>query len=160
MSYFVDPWSELRRIQRQMDNMFTDTLKLESGNNSSSSSGQLSKDQNRSWRPKVDVTETGDNYVIHAELPGVKKEDVSIEFHNNLITISGKRTYEKREDKETYHQSERVFGKFTRSLPLPKGVNHEDIQAKYDNGVLEINIPKPKEQQPQKIAISSTTQSE
>ena len=158
MSYYnIDPWRELRRMQRQMDNMFNDTLRLESGDSSaltSSSQQQLSKEQNRAWKPTVDVTETGDSYIVHAELPGVKKEDVSIDFHRNSITLSGKRSYVKREDNEKYHHSERVFGTFSRTIPLPKGVSHEQIKAQYDNGVLEVNIPKPKEQQPQRITIS------
>ena len=157
MSYYIDPWIEIRRMQRDMDNLFNNTLRLEGRDTNSSNELATTSSttrEMRNWRPKVDVTEAGDNYIIHAELPGCKKEDVSIDFNENNLIISGERSYEKKHDSETYHHSERSYGKFSRTIPLPKGINHADIKATYDHGVLEVTAPKPKEQIPQKITIS------
>eukprot|EP01103_Thecamoeba_quadrilineata_P017371 TRINITY_DN612_c0_g1_i2.p1 TRINITY_DN612_c0_g1~~TRINITY_DN612_c0_g1_i2.p1 ORF type:complete len:171 (+),score=19.06 TRINITY_DN612_c0_g1_i2:25-513(+) len=158
--YSIDPWVEIKRMHRDMDNIFNNTLGLEGTGNCQELTCSPSNARDlRSWRPKVDITESGDTYVIHAELPGVKKEDVSIDFHGNNITISGQRSYEKKHETEKYHHTERSFGKFTRSIPIPKGTNSADIKASYDNGVLEITAPKPKEQAAQKITIAEKSNS-
>ena len=98
--------------------------------------------ENALWKPSVDVKETDKEYLIHAELPGVKKEDINIDLEKNLLTISGERKQEKKEDNEKYHRVERSYGKFSRSMSVPEGVTPDQIKAKFDNGVLEVSFPK------------------
>ncbi len=99
----------------------------------------------RNWRPRCDAKETEKDFQIHADLPGVKKEDISIEADGQSLTISGK-TEEMKEDKnETYHYSERSSGSFMRTFSLPKTADMNSIKAEYDNGVLKVSVPKIKE---------------
>ena len=108
------------------------------------------------WAPVVDVRETGKGMLIHAELPGVKKEDINIELRDNMLTLSGKKSFEKKEENEQYRRLERSYGSFSRSITVPEGTTEKDITARYDNGVLEVCFPKPLEQQalPKKITIA------
>ena len=113
---------------------------------SSSSSPSPLSSSSRSialWSPTCDVTETEKEVIVHAELAGVQKEGINLELHDNVLTISGERNYEKREEKEKWHRTERSFGRFERSMMVPDGVTQDQIRAKFDNGVLEVSFPKP-----------------
>ena len=105
------------------------------------------------WRPAVDVTEKEDGYLVHAELPGLNKDDVKISFENNVLTLSGEKKLEHEENKDNYHRVERAYGKFERSFRLPEGVNAEAIKASYKNGVLTVDIPKSEKAKPKEIEI-------
>jgi len=107
----------------------------------------------RSWMPAVDVKETGDKLVFLVELPGMKKEDVEITLENNVLTISGERKFEKEIKGEEYHRLERSFGSFSRSFTLPSGIHSDKVEANFQDGVLEIALPKPEHAKPRKIAI-------
>lgn len=102
----------------------------------------------------MDVRETEKEVVVHAELPGVNKEDITIELKDNILTLSGKKSFEKKEENEKFHRIERSYGSFSRSLAIPEGVTEKDIRAKYDNGVLEIAFPRPVEKKPEPKKIS------
>ncbi len=102
----------------------------------------------------MDVSENENEYVLQADLPGLTEGDVNVELDDNVLTISGERKSEHEERKDGYHRVERAFGRFSRSLRLPEGVNAEGIQANFDNGVLEVHIQKPEQHKPQKVAIS------
>ncbi|TCD62353.1 hypothetical protein EIP91_006982 [Steccherinum ochraceum] len=111
----------------------------------------------RSMRPRMDVHEDNQNNVVLAtfELPGLKKEDVNIDVHNNMLIVSGESKVSTDHDENGYAVRERRYGKFSRSIPLPQGVKNEDIQASLDNGVLSVKFPKSTpEQAPKKIAIN------
>jgi len=95
-----------------------------------------------SWRPRVDMRETEKNYHIHVELPGVKKEDVKLDFKDELLTLSGEKKHEKEEKEENYWKTERSYGSFSRTFRPPEDVKPQDIKAKFDNGVLALHIPK------------------
>jgi HSP20 family protein len=101
----------------------------------------------------VDIYEENDKFVIKAEVPGVKKEDIDISIENNILTIKGERKFEKETKKENYHRAERYYGAFQRAFTLPGIVNQEKIKANLDNGVLTVEIPKKEEVKPKKIAI-------
>jgi HSP20 family protein len=103
------------------------------------------------WVPQLDVRETESEYVILADLPGVRKEDVSIELSDQTLTISGTRVSEETGEAQTL---ERPHGSFVRSLTLPKGVDHDRIVADYADGVLTLRIPKPAGLRPKRIAIA------
>ena len=108
----------------------------------------------RAWAPRVDILENEASYQVTAELPGIKKEDVEITVENNLLTLKGDRKFEKDVNKEQYHRIERAYGSFARSFTLPNRVSQDQVQAKYDNGLLTITIPKAAEARPKKIEIA------
>jgi HSP20 family protein len=107
----------------------------------------------RSWAPPVDIKETPDALVLSAELPGIDKKDVHINIEENVLTISGERSFARDEKKEDYHRIERVYGSFSRSFTLPRNVKIDAVKAAFDNGVLTVTVPKAEESKPRKIAI-------
>ena len=104
------------------------------------------------FTPPLDVRETGDEYLVIADLPGVKRDDVTIEVNEHVLTISGSRPATETGESQTL---ERPYGSFTRSLTLPAGVDNDGIAADYTDGVLTLRIPKPAEVKPKRIAISA-----
>jgi len=109
-----------------------------------------------SFRPKLDLHESKDSDVVTAtfELPGLKSEDVTIEVHNNRLTVSGESGTSSSHEEEGYAIRERRQGKFSRALQLPLGIKPEDVKAKMENGILTVTFPKASpEQQPQRIAV-------
>lgn len=107
------------------------------------------------FTPSLDVRETDDEYLVLVDLPGVKSEDVSIEFNDQVLTITGSRVPVETGESQLV---ERPYGSFVRNLTLPKGVDSEQIKAEYHDGVLELHIHKPAEAKPKKIAITSGSQ--
>ena len=105
------------------------------------------------WVPPVDVAETQEKIIVRAEVPGLKQEDIQIEFENGLLTIRGERKLEKSEGM-TWHRVERVYGNFSRSFTLPRTVDPEKIAASYREGILEIDVPKKEEAKPKNIRIA------
>ena len=105
------------------------------------------------WVPPVDVAETQEKIVVRAEVPGMKQEDISIEFENGLLTIKGERKLEKSEG-VTWHRVERIYGNFRRSFTLPRSVDPEKIAASYREGILEVEVPKREEAKPKHIKIA------
>ena len=107
------------------------------------------------WAPPVSVAETGDELIFTAELPGLSENDVSIEIENDVLTISGEKTEERTEGEEerNYHVWERSYGSFRRSFTLPRAVNTADASAEFENGVLEIRLPKAAEAKGRRIEI-------
>jgi len=103
--------------------------------------------------PRFDVKETKDAYVLKADLPGVKDEEVEVSLNGNTLTISGKREEEHKEEGEQYYAIERSYGTFARSFSLPDTVDSEHVSAELKNGVLTIHMPKRPEAQPKKIEI-------
>jgi HSP20 family protein len=107
----------------------------------------------RRWAPAIDLLERDDSLVLKADLPGLTEDDVQLEVRDNVLTISGERRSDVEDKKNGYYRVERSFGRFSRSLTLPEGVDAEQIAAKFENGVLEVTIPKPEERQPRRITI-------
>ena len=103
--------------------------------------------------PRFDVKETKNGYVLRADLPGVKEEDVDVSLHGNMLTVSGKREDEQREEGDQYYSIERSSGTFSRSFQLPDGIEAGTISADLKSGVLTVKIPKRPEAQPRKIAL-------
>lgn len=110
----------------------------------------------RRWVPAMDLLETDDAYVLRADLPGVHEEDLTIEFEDRTLTVAGERKSAVEAEREGYHRIERSWGAFSRSLTLPEGVDGDAIAARYENGVLEVRVPKPLQRQPRRIAIESS----
>ena len=105
------------------------------------------------WAPLVDVIEDEKEYVIKAELPEVKKEDVKVRIENGMLTISGERHFEKEEEGKRYHRVERSYGSFERTFMLPDTCVADKMAAKYKDGMLTLNIPKNKEAAPKAIEV-------
>lgn len=108
---------------------------------------------NRTWMPPVDIQETPDSYRLTAELPGLTKEDINITLENNVLRLSGERKFEKDVKKEGYHRIERTYGSFARAFTLPTQVNHDKVEAAFENGLLTISVPKAEQAKPRKITI-------
>ena len=108
----------------------------------------------RHWVPEMDLVETEDSYLLKADLPGMKQEDVAIEFNDGTLTISGERKAEYERKEKGFFRLERSFGKFSRSLTLPDGVDPDRIDAAFHDGVLDVRIPKPEERKPRRIEVA------
>jgi HSP20 family protein len=138
-----NPVNEINEIQNRLSSFFGRSL----GNNGDSRFALAD------WAPLADVTEDKKEYVIKAELPGVKKEDVKVHVEDGVLTISGERHFEKEEEGKRYHRVERSYGSFERIFTLPNACEAKKIAAKYDNGILTLHIPKNEEAIPQAIDV-------
>ncbi len=103
--------------------------------------------------PSVDLSENKDSFVLKAELPGMKKEDVKVTLQNNILTISGEKKQEQEEKGKTFHRIERSYGSFNRTVELPVAVKTDAIKADFKDGILTVELPKVEEAKPKEIAI-------
>jgi HSP20 family protein len=107
------------------------------------------------WAPAIDVFEKEDKFVVKAELPGMKEEDIDISVVGNTLTIKGERTAESEVEEDDYYYCERSYGSFSRSIDVPSNVDTQKIEANYEDGVLEVSLPKTPEVKPNKISVSA-----
>lgn len=105
------------------------------------------------WSPAVDIFDKGNEVVIHAELPGMKKEDIDIRVENNILNIRGKKERKEEVKEEGYFRSERAYGTFCRSFSLSNTVDVKKISAEYKDGVLSLTLPKAEEAKPRQIEV-------
>ena len=107
------------------------------------------------WSPSADISETDQEYVIRAELPAVKKEDVQVTFDNGMITIKGERRQQKEDKSEKYHRIESFYGSFERAFTLPENINSDSIRCESKDGILTVHIPKtePQKSKPKQISV-------
>ncbi|MCB0361407.1 MAG: Hsp20/alpha crystallin family protein [Bdellovibrionales bacterium] len=120
--------------------------------------GFLSERENSNqanFQPAVNIVENEANFLISADLPGMKKEDIHIDLNDGVLSLSGERSEEKETSEQNFRRFEKRYGKFVRSFRLPENVQSEKIEAKYENGVLEVNIPKSEKAMPKKIQVKS-----
>ena len=141
------PMGNLASFQDEMNRMFNQFFR--GGNGEEAGWGV------RTWTPPVDIYETDDALVLKAELPGVSKDDVSIEIHQNTLILRGQRRPDAEVREDRYHRAERAYGPFQRSFLLPTLVDQEHVQATYKDGVLELRLPKSEAAKPKRIAIQS-----
>src|SRR5215469_2226179 len=120
-------WDPFGEMQRLTDQMFRPLFGGE---------------ERRTFSPAVDIYEDQDAIVVRAELAGVKPEDVTISVENNVLTLSGERKLERKEEREGYHRIETVYGSFTRSFVLPESAKADDVEAEMTEGILTLRIPK------------------
>jgi len=135
-------WSDLDEVQNRLSRFFDDSF--------------FGMDREGRWLPPVSVSETKDELVLTAELPGMTQDDISIDLENNVLSISGAKNEVREEGEEDrrYHVFERRFGTFNRSFTLPRTVDPNDIVATFDKGVLTVTMPKVAEAKGRKIEIS------
>lgn len=105
------------------------------------------------WSPLVDITEDDKEYLIKADLPEVKKEDVKLTVRDDAMSISGERKYEKEEKGKKYHRIERAYGSFMRSFTLPEDADGSKVSAEYKDGVLKVHLPKSEKAKPKSIEV-------
>lgn len=105
------------------------------------------------WSPAIDVREVDNGYLLRADLPGVRRDDVEITMDRNVLTIRGRREASETSEDGKVLRSERISGSFYRSLRLPATIDKDEISAKYENGVLEVMLPKGADAQPRRIAV-------
>lgn len=115
--------------------------------------GTETGDQESAWAPALDVSETDSEYLVRADLPAVKKEDVSVTIDNDVLTIAGERKVDKEEKSEKVHRRESFRGMFSRSLSLPDNVNASGIRAENRDGILTVHVPKTKVERTKAIEI-------
>lgn len=144
MSHYTSD-RDVKNLQVQLNRLFEPFARFAAGADEDLVSG--------TWVPPVDVAETQDRILVRAEVPGMKQEDISIEFENGLLTIKGDRKLEKSEG-VTWHRVERIYGNFSRSFTLPRSVDPEKISASYRDGILEVEVPKREEAKPKHIKIA------
>jgi HSP20 family protein len=109
----------------------------------------------RQWIPAMDLVETPEEYVLHADLPGIAADDVTIEFDENVLTVSGERRAQEERTGDGYRRIERASGSFTRTLTLPRGIDPERITASFADGVLDVHIPRPERRKRHRVAIAT-----
>jgi HSP20 family protein len=132
-------------LQRRINRMFDDSI-YRSGD----------EEQNlavSNWNPVVDIYEKGDWIVVQAELPGVAKEDITIDVKDRVLTLRGERKLDREIKEDSYYRRERAYGRFARSFTVPAGVNPDSIKAEFKDGLLNVHIPKPLEQKQRQIDI-------
>jgi len=105
------------------------------------------------WAPRVDISETDDNFCIKAEVPGIKREDVKINIEDHVLSIHGENEQVKEEEGEQFHRVERYYGSFRRSFTLPENVDEEKIEANFKDGLLTLTIPKTEAAKPKSIEV-------
>jgi HSP20 family protein len=105
------------------------------------------------WSPRVDISETDKAFVIKAEIPEVKKEDVKVTIDNGVLSISGERKQEKEEKGKQFHRIERYYGSFHRSFTLPENVSEAKVKATFKDGMLNLEIPKTEVAKPKAIDV-------
>jgi HSP20 family protein len=142
-----EPVRELHTIQNEMNRLFNTFFESPAPADGGATTAV------RRWIPAMDLVETQDEFVLRADLPGMSENDVKVELEDNVLTIAGERKAEHEQRKEGYYRIERSSGHFSRSLTLPDGVDPEAVRARFDDGVLEVRIPKPEQRKPRKVAI-------
>jgi HSP20 family protein len=137
------PFRELARLEREMEDMF----------------GRLPawpwSERERGWAPAVDMVDRKDEIVLRADLPGLDEKDIEVTVQDGMLTIRGERKEETEEKKEDYYYSERTYGVFARTLPLPAGVEADKVKAIFKKGVLEVHLPKAKESKGKRIEVKA-----
>jgi len=142
-----DPFREVEQIQARLNRVFGEYPARGAQND------QLSFAQ---WAPAVDIQETDGEYVIKADLPEVKKDDVKVEFEDGVLTVEGERQQEKEEKGKKFHKIEREYGKFVRRFALPTEVDAARVSAEFKEGVLNVHLPKSSNGKPKAIAVKVT----
>jgi HSP20 family protein len=144
-----DPFRDLTSIQDEMNQMFDRVFGRRGPG------GREAGAASASWAPAVDIAERKDAYVVTAEVPGVKPEELEVTLEDGLLTIQGERRLEEETSDRQYHRVERRYGSFRRSITLPSQVQADAIEANYSDGVLQVVVPKAESAKPKKINVQA-----
>jgi HSP20 family protein len=138
------PFKDFERMKEEMDRFWDSFLE---------GTLQGRGEDRTEWFPSLDVSETKNDFVVKAELPGMNPKDIDISLTDGMLTIRGEKKQEREEKEENYHFIERSYGTFSRSVPLSRGVKHDKITASYKDGVLRVVLPKSEETKKKEIKI-------
>ncbi|MCX7086793.1 MAG: Hsp20/alpha crystallin family protein [Methylococcales bacterium] len=139
-----EPWNLLNQLQKELEHSREDK----------SNEGSVATAE---WAPAVDIKEEPDKFIIHADIPGVKPEDIEVSMETGVLTVKGKKESEAKTEKDGYgyKRAERTYGSFYRRFSLPDTADDEAINAKCKYGVLEITIPKREAVKPKRITVAA-----
>ncbi len=141
-----DPFREMDDLQKRVNSIFGLTpQRPPNGKEETMTVAQ--------WLPLVDITEDGHEYLIKAELPEVRKEDVKVTVESGVLTISGERKFEKEEKDKRYHRIERSYGSFTRSFSVPDDADDSKVSAEFKDGVLTVRLTKSEKARPKSVEV-------
>ena len=140
-----EPFRELASLQTEMGRWMNGLLE---GNGRTT----------QNWVPALDVWETDADVVYAFDLPGIPESDITIEVKDDTLTVSAERDRTQESSENGFYRFERRYGTFARAVGLPQGVDQDQINARYENGVLEVRVPKPEQAQPRKIELSKTVE--
>ena len=136
------PMSELSNLRREMDKLWADFF----------GEGELAA-RTETWVPAVDVSETKDAIFVKAEVPGMDPKDIDLSLSGDMLVIKGEKKEEKEEQDENFHRVEMRRGSFSRAIRIPVPVDKDKIEAKYENGILKIKLPKTEDTKPKQIEV-------
>lgn len=140
-----NPWKDLEDLEKRLSTIWgRPPVKSEGGKEAMTVA---------EWSPLVDISEDDKEYLVKAELPEVKKEDVKLTVEDNVLSITGERKYEKEEKGKKYHRVERAYGSFMRSFTLPEDADGSKVSAEYKDGVLRVHLPKSERAKPKSIEV-------
>jgi HSP20 family protein len=139
-----DPFRELEGIQARLNRVFGEHVQRGSDADNFAFS---------EWAPAVDIEETADEYLVKADLPDVKKENVKVEFEDGVLTVEGERKLDNEEKGKKFHKIERAYGKFVRRFALPTEVDASRLSADFKEGVLNVHLPKSADGKPKAITV-------
>ncbi len=148
----LTPWKprqELEKLQRNMEEMFERLSGRFFGH----------REENRSfwggepWSPAIESRTENGNLIVKADLPGIDPKEISISIAGDRLTVEGERKHEEKKEEKDYFYREVEYGKFSRTIPLPEGVNADQVKASYKNGVLEITMPTPQQTESKKVQV-------
>ncbi|WP_395736850.1 Hsp20/alpha crystallin family protein [Prosthecobacter sp.] len=140
-----NPLRELGSLESRLDRLFGLNVLAKNGGKETLTVAQ--------WTPLVDISEDSNEYLVKAELPELKKEEVKVSVENGELTISGERKSEKEEKGKKFHRIERSYGSFLRSFTLPDCVNGDKVSAEFKDGVLSVHLPKDEKAKPKSIEV-------
>ena len=140
-----NPWREMRDFDDHINHFF--------GGGMLPSTWSGDDHGLKDWHPSVDIYDKDDRIVFKAEIPGVDRKDVEVDFKDNVHTLKGERKVENEVREDKYYRKERSFGKFQRSFHLHSEVDADKIEAEFKDGILKVEIPKPEERKPKKITV-------
>ena len=141
------PFPPMQSLRREVDRLFGEFLPGfgDEGNGEALSAV---------WAPRMDLSETDGEFVVKMDLPGIEKDQVTVNVEDSTLTVNGERKEETKEEKENYLRMERSYGSFYRSIPLPKTAKVDEVKAVFKNGVLTVHIPKAEESKPRQVEIA------
>ena len=141
-----DPFRDVAELQNRINRMFDESF---------GRSREMDDEMNlRAWRPAVDIYEAENGIVVAVELPGVSKESVSVEVKDDVLTLTGERLANPAISEDSYYRRERLFGPFKRSFTLNQNIKPDQIKATFKDGVLQIEIPRPVQEQPKQVTVN------
>lgn len=140
-----DPFQEIQELQKRLNGLFSSTPVRRGDERETITVAQ--------WAPLVDIAEDDKEYVVKAELPEVKKDDVKVTVENGVLTVSGERKFEKEEKGKRYHRVERAYGSFVRSFSLPDDADDAQVKAEFKDGILQVHVAKQEKARPKTIEV-------